>query len=140
MTRAAAEAREWQEMHLEEHLRLTVPLHILDLAGSTDAELITAAAASAKAVGAQGDTLMFGSRRRIGQGEADAAAHAAHVGGSRQEHCPVCMKGQADYSSGETASLLARGLAAAAILTGSADFRDLHWCTAPHEDCPRGNG
>lgn len=125
-------------------LELAVPLQLAAIAGLPFAERRRIARESARVIGTQGDTLMFGSQAKFGHGGAEMTAHRLHAPcvtpATRDEYirkCRVCARGQASYSAGEVFNFLARGLAVLACQPGGVTYAGRHWCASPHPGCPR---
>lgn len=95
---------------LVESLRFAVPMYLDQLRDVHPARLVGDARWCAWAIGERGASLMFtdcGQRTR-----------------GRRESAALAFEG------------LARGLAAIALVEGHVTYAGLHWCTAPHDNCP----
>jgi len=116
---------------LTETLALVVPLWIDQFRGLSPQERQEIAGRAGQVIGAQGDTLMFGSSRSFGHGAKEMAAHREHGDGRDPGgKCRVCTAGQPSYSAGEVLGELARGLACGAFQPGGIRFAGLSWCAA----------
>jgi hypothetical protein len=134
------------EPALAETLAFAVPLWVAELRGVPAWRRRLIARQAAAVVAAQGDTLMFGSKAKFGQGAKEMAEHKGHArrvaAGDKGEFiraCPVCARGQASYSAGEVFNELAKGLACAAYQPGGVTFGALSWCAGhPRERWAQG--